>query len=91
RPGARRELVETYFDRIRQLERVAMGFKGVREVHAVQAGRELRVIVDNHTVNDSETQAIADGIAERISNEVVFPGRIKVTVIRRFNIVEYAR
>ncbi len=91
RPGARRELVETYFDRIRALERVAQSFKGVKEVHAVQAGRELRVIVDNNAVDDSQTQAIADGIAEKISDEVVFPGRIKVTVIRRYNIVEYAR
>jgi ribonucrease Y len=91
RPGARREMVETYFDRIKDLEKVALDFKGVKDVFAVQAGRELRVIVDNNTVKENQTEALAAKIVDKISNEVIFPGRIKVTVIRKFSVVEYAR
>lgn len=91
RPGARREMVESYMDRISDLENAALSFEGVREVFAVQAGRELRIMVDNTEVDDSQTAALANGIATKISDEVTFPGQIKVMVIRRYKAVEYAR
>ncbi|MBU1218415.1 HDIG domain-containing protein [Myxococcota bacterium] len=91
RPGARREMVESYMDRISDLENAALSFEGVREVFAVQAGRELRIMVDNTEVDDSQTAALAAGIATKISDEVTFPGQIKVMVIRRFKAVELAR
>jgi ribonucrease Y len=91
RPGARKELVATYFDRIRELERVALDFKGVKEVFAVQAGRELRIHVDKDIVSDDSTNSLAVDISKKISDKLNFPGHIKVTVIRKFNAVEYAR
>ncbi|MBN2724953.1 MAG: DUF3552 domain-containing protein [Deltaproteobacteria bacterium] len=91
RPGARRELVESYMDRIRDLESVARTFDGVKEVFAVQAGRELRIMVDNKDVDENHTSELASGIAKKISDEVTFPGQIKVMVIRRYKVVEYAR
>lgn len=90
RPGARREMVETYVDRITELERIAGQFGGVMTVHAVQAGRELRVHVDDLQINDIRAAQLAEEIAQKISQEVVFPGQIRVTVIREFRAVEYA-
>ena len=91
RPGARRELMETYFDRIQNLEKLVNGFDGVFEVQAVQAGRELRIVVDHKLIGDEDTEELAEQIAEKISDELVFPGQIKVTVIRNYKSVEYAR
>ncbi len=90
RPGARREMVETYVDRIGDLERITAGFHGVTTVHAVQAGRELRVYVDEKQVNDAKASKLSDEIAAKISDELTFPGQILVTVIREFKAVEYA-
>ncbi|MCC6750816.1 MAG: DUF3552 domain-containing protein [Deltaproteobacteria bacterium] len=90
RPGARREMVEAYGDRIGDLERVANGFSGIVGVHAVQAGRELRVFVDEDRVSDAKLEELARDIAGKISDELVFPGQIRVTVIREFRAVETA-
>lgn len=90
RPGARRELVEAYMDRIQDLEKAARSFSGVSEAYAVQAGRELRVLVDEKKTNDEQASALAAEIAGKISEEMVFPGQIKVTVIRSINAVAAA-
>jgi ribonuclease Y len=90
RPGARREMVETYVDRIADLESIAAGFSGVTMVHAVQAGRELRVHVDEGRVNDARAAQLSDEIAQKISDTLTFPGQIRVTVIREFKAVEVA-
>ncbi len=91
RPGARREQLETYFDRINDLERAARAFPGIQEVFAVQAGRELRVQVDSQRMDDERTMALAADISRKISQEVTFPGQVKVTVIRTFTAQEVAR
>jgi ribonuclease Y len=90
RPGARREMMETYVERIADLERISTSFKGVTMVHAVQAGRELRVHVDEKRVNDKRAAALSEEIAAKISEELTFPGQIRVTVIREFKAVELA-
>lgn len=90
RPGARRELVETYGERIQELERLASAFRGVDVAHAVQAGREVRVFVDEKRVDDTAAAGLASEIAAKISDELTFPGQIRVTVIREFSAVEIA-
>ncbi|MCB9557529.1 MAG: DUF3552 domain-containing protein [Deltaproteobacteria bacterium] len=90
RPGARREMAESYGDRIGDLERLAGAFPGVVAVHAVQAGRELRIIVDHGRVGETELAELSSEIARKISDEVTFPGQIRVTVIREFCATEYA-
>jgi ribonuclease Y len=90
RPGARREMVETYVDRISDLESIASGFQGVVQVHAVQAGRELRVHVDEARVNDARAAKLSEEIASKISESMTFPGQIRVTVIREFKAIEIA-
>ncbi len=91
RPGARREQLETYFDRIYDLERAARSFAGIQEVYAVQAGRELRVQVDSSRMDDARTMELASEISKKISEEVTFPGQVKVTVIRTYTAQEVAR
>jgi ribonuclease Y len=91
RPGARRETLERYTKRLEQLEEIATGMKGVREAYAIQAGREVRVIVDPENVDDTNCHYIAREIAKRVSEEMTFPGEIKVTVLREMRTVEYAR
>jgi ribonucrease Y len=88
RPGARREMVETYVQRIVALERIAQSFPGVERAMAVQAGREVRIQVREAEVSDARAAEMASAIAKRISAEVVFPGQIKVTVIRELRAVE---
>ena len=90
RPGARREMVETYVKRIADLERIAQSFAGIERVYAVQAGREVRVHVQENQVSDSRATEMASAIAQRISRELVFPGQIKVMVIREVRAVELA-
>lgn len=90
RPGARREVVESYGDRIGDLERIASDFKGVHQVHAMQAGREIRVFVDEKRIKDRNLDDLSAEIADRISDEMVFPGQIRVTVIREFKAVSVA-
>ncbi len=91
RPGARRETLDNYIKRLENLEQIAESFNGVEKAYAIQAGRELRILVNNEIVNDSEAKEIAKGIAGRIEAELRYPGRIKVTIIREMRVVEYAR
>lgn len=91
RPGVRKEMYEAYIKRVEELERVAVGFKGVEKAYAIQAGRELRILVDATVVSDDEAAFLAREIAKRIEEEVRYPGQVKVVVLREFRSVEYAR
>jgi ribonuclease Y len=91
RPGARRESLERYIKRLRELEDLALGFDGVRQAYAIQAGREVRVVVDAKLVDDKISTKIARDIAKKIETEMQYPGEIKVTVLREVRTVEYAR
>jgi ribonuclease Y len=91
RPGARRETLEKYVKRLEQLEGIATDQRGVKEAYAIQAGREVRVIVDPDGVDDTHCAYVAREIAKRVSDEMTFPGEIKVTVLREMRTVEYAR
>jgi ribonuclease Y len=91
RPGARRESLERYVKRLKDLEEMAMGFEGVRQAYAIQAGREVRVIVDAKLIDDRISAKIARDIAKKIESEMQYPGEIKVTLIREVRSVEYAR
>ncbi len=91
RPGARRETLDNYIKRLENLERIAEDFTGVEKAYAIQAGRELRIMVDHETVSDAEAKEIAKAIAKKIEAQLRYPGRIKVTMIRETRIVEYAR
>jgi ribonuclease Y len=91
RPGARRELLETYVKRLEKLEEIAHSFDGVAKAFALQAGREIRIIVESQKVSDDRAALIAKDIAQKIKNELDYPGQIKVTVIREMRAVEYAR
>jgi ribonuclease Y len=91
RPGARRESLEKYIQRLEQLQDIALNYEGVEEAHAVQAGREVRVMVDARAVDDAVAHMIARDIAARVSEEMTFPGEIKVTVLRETRAVEVAR
>ncbi len=91
RPGARRESMERYVQRLTELQDIALSMPGVNEAHAIQAGREVRVMVDAKRVNDDEAYMIAQKIAKRVSDEMTFPGEIKVTVLRETRAIEIAR
>lgn len=91
RPGARRELLEAYLKRIRELETLASSFEGVEKAYAIQAGREVRVIVDSKIVSDERAYLLAREIANKIERELTYPGIIRVTVLRETRAVEYAR
>lgn len=91
RPGARRETLDNYIKRLESLEKIAESFTGVDKAYAIQAGRELRILVNNDQVSDEGAKEIAKGIAKRIEAELRYPGRIKVTIIREMRVVEYAR
>ena len=91
RPGARRESLERYVKRLQDLEDLAMGFDGVRQAYAIQAGREVRVIVDAKMIDDRISAKIARDIAKKIEQELTYPGEVKVTLIREVRSVEYAR
>ncbi|MBK7406088.1 MAG: ribonuclease Y [Phycisphaerales bacterium] len=91
RPGARRESMEKYIQRLNELQDIALSFKGVNEAYAIQAGREVRVMIDADRVSDDEAFLIAHDIAKRVSDEMTFPGEIKVTVLRETRAIEYAR
>ncbi len=91
RPGARRETLEGYIKRLEKLEEMADGFKGVGKAYAIQAGREIRVIVESGQLDDVGTATLASDIARRIESEMEYPGTIKVTVIREVRSVDYAR
>jgi ribonuclease Y len=91
RPGARREPLEAYVKRLQQLEELADSFKGVAKAYAIQAGREIRVIVENENLDDLGTTILATDIADKIEKEMQYPGQIKVTVIRETRATEYAK
>ncbi|MDY0298013.1 MAG: ribonuclease Y [Acidobacteriota bacterium] len=91
RPGARREILETYIKRLEKLEEVCAGFEGVEKAYALRAGREVRVIVDSNELNDNKVFFVSKDIAKRIQEELEYPGQIKVTVIREVRAVEYAK
>lgn len=91
RPGARREILEGYIRRLEDLESISNSFPGVEKSYAIQAGREIRIIVSNQGVSDAEAIAMSRDIAQRIESELTYPGQIKVTVIRETRAVEYAR
>ena len=91
RPGARREIVEAYIKRLNDLEAIAMSYPGVTKTYAIQAGRELRVIVGADKMNDAESEALSADIATKIQNEMTYPGQVKITVIRETRSVAYAK
>ena len=91
RPGARRETLDNYIKRLEGLENIATSFPGVDKCYAIQAGREVRIIVNNETVNDAQARDLAKDIAKKIETDLHYPGRIKVTIIRETRVVEYAR
>jgi ribonuclease Y len=91
RPGARREILESYLKRLEKLEGIAADFKGVQKAFAIQAGRELRIIVESERISDEEALWLSRDVAKRIESELTYPGQIKVTVIRETRAVEYAR
>ena len=91
RPGARREIVEAYIKRLNDLEAIAMSYPGVTKTYAIQAGRELRVIVGADKMNDAESEALSSEIATKIQNEMTYPGQVKITVIRETRSVAYAK
>lgn len=91
RPGARRETLETYIKRLEQLEQIADSFEGVEKSFAIQAGREVRIIVKPEKVNDAEMTLMAREVAKRVENEMEYPGQIKVNIIRETRVIEYAK
>lgn len=91
RPGARREIVEAYIKRLNDLEAIAMSYPGVTKTYAIQAGRELRVIVGADKMSDEETEKLSGEIATKIQNEMTYPGQVKITVIRETRSVAYAK
>jgi len=91
RPGARREMFETYVRRLEQLEEIATSYKGVQKSYAMQAGREIRIMVDAGVINDDQAFWLAKDVSKRIESEMQYPGQIKVTVMRETRAVEFAR
>jgi ribonuclease Y len=91
RPGARREIVEAYIKRLNDLEALALSYPGVLKTYAIQAGRELRVIVGADKIDDKETELLSFDIAKKIQDEMTYPGQVKITVIRETRAVSYAK
>ena len=91
RPGARRESIESYIKRLENLEKIAISYEGVDKAFAIQAGREIRVVLNSSTTEDKDANNLAKEIAKRIESELRYPGKIKVTVIRESRFTEYAR
>jgi ribonuclease Y len=91
RPGARREILESYLSRIKELEDLALNYEGVQKAYAMQAGRELRVIVESDKVTDERAEILSFEISQKIQDEMQYPGQIKVTVIREKRATNFAR
>jgi ribonuclease Y len=91
RPGARREMLETYVKRIDDLEQIAKSFPGVDKCYAIQAGREVRVIVQNERISDEDAVVLSHDLAKKIEKDLTYPGQIKITVIREMRAVDYAK
>ena len=91
RPGARNESMENYIKRLRDLENIATSFDGVKSSYALQAGREIRIVVQPNKISDDEVTILAHKVREKIENNLDYPGNIKVTVIRELRAVDYAK
>jgi ribonuclease Y len=91
RPGARREIVEAYIKRLNDLENLAASYPGVTKTYAIQAGRELRVIVGADKISDKEIDVLSTDIAKKIQDEMTYPGQVKITVIRETRAVAFAK
>jgi ribonuclease Y len=91
RPGARREVVEAYIKRLKELESLALAYPGVTKTYAIQAGRELRVIVGSEKVSDNDAEKLSYDIAKKIQDEMTYPGQVKITVIRETRAISYAK
>ena len=91
RPGARREMLEGYVKRLQKLEEIGDSFEGVEKTYAIQAGREIRIIVNPERITDDQSCLLARDVAKRIEKEMVYPGQIKVIVLRETRATEYAR
>lgn len=91
RPGARREVVESYIKRLKDMEDLALSYNGVVKTYAIQAGRELRVVVGSEKISDKEAEKISFDVAKRIQDEMTYPGQVKVTVIRETRAIAYAK
>ena len=91
RPGARRETLETYIKRLEKLEEIANSFEGVEKSFAIQAGREVRLIVKPEKVSDADMVIMARDVAKKVENEMEYPGQIKVNVIRESRVIDYAK
>lgn len=91
RPGARREVVESYIKRLKEMENLALSYPGVLKTYAIQAGRELRVIVGSESITDSDSERLSAEIAKKIQDEMTYPGQVKITVIRETRSVNYAK
>ena len=91
RPGARRETLEKYIQRLQKLEEVAKRFEGVQSAYAIQAGREVRVIVDAEKVDDAVAMKLCRDIAKAVEDELSYPGEVRIVLIRERRVIEYAR
>ena len=91
RPGARREMLESYVKRLEDLEKLAKSFSGVEKSYAIQAGREIRIVVDSDRMSDAEATMLCRDITKKIESELTYSGQIKVTVIREIRAVDYAK
>ena len=91
RPGARRQVLDSYIQRLKDLEEIAFGFNGVKKAYAIQAGRELRVIVESEKVNDQNASDLSFEISQKIQTDMTYPGQVKVTVIRETRAVNIAK
>jgi len=91
RPGARRQVLDSYIQRLKDLEDIAFGFKGVQKAYAIQAGRELRVIVESEKVNDAKASELSFNISQKIQNDMTYPGQVRITVIRETRAVNIAK
>jgi len=91
RPGARRQVLDSYIQRLKDLEDIAFGFQGVKKAYAIQAGRELRVIVESEKVSDQVAADLSFSISQKIQTDMTYPGQVKVTVIRETRAVNIAK
>jgi ribonuclease Y len=91
RPGARRQVLDSYIQRLKDLEEIAFGFNGVKNAYAIQAGRELRVIVESEKVSDDAAVNLSFDISQKIQTEMTYPGQVKITVIRETRAVNIAK
>ena len=91
RPGARREMLESYIKRLDELERIANSFPGIDKSYAIQAGREIRIVVNSDKINDENIYLLSRDIAKKIESDLSYPGQIKIVVIRETRAIEYAK